>query len=257
MTSERVSALKVGTRVKDVLDELCTRLVAAGGDNVCSVVVCGGVARGRYVEGLSDVNLVLVLKDASAKALTALSPALRVAHRAARVEPLILTEAEVKAAADVFPTRFLDIQAHHLPLVGDSPFVGLTISREHLRLRVEQELRNLAMRLRRRFIAAIEEPATLASVLRSAVSPLSVELAALLRLRGADAPADDTPAAVFSAAAAALDLDGGALAELALLKGAPTSPDAAPALFPRVLAVVTRAAQLADESIESDESIEP
>lgn len=252
MTSERILALKVGTRVKDVLDELCARLVAAGGDNVRSVVVCGGVARGRYVEGRSDVNLVLVLKDASAGALAVLSPALRVAHRAARVEPLILTEAEVKSAADVFPTRFFDIQAHHLPLVGDSPFLGLTISREHLRLRVEQELRNLAMRLRRRFIAAADEPATLASVLRAAVSPLAVELAALLRLRGADALADDTPADVFSAAAAALDLDGGALAELARLKATPTtSPDAAAALFPRVLAVVTRAAQLADESAES------
>lgn len=117
----------VATVIQRLRDEL-TRLA---GSNLAGLILYGGLARGRFRPGRSDVNLVVLLKDASAKSLTAIAAALRAAWRAARVEPLVLTPAEVKAAADAFATKFLDIQSFHILLTGEDPFVGLVLNPEH------------------------------------------------------------------------------------------------------------------------------
>lgn len=232
--NQAVAKLEAPPDVREALDRLCTGLTTAAGANLHGLLLFGSLARGRFVEDRSDVNVVVVLEDAGADRLSAIAPALRTAFRAARVEPLIITAAEVRGAADVFPTKFLDIQAHHVVLLGKSPFDGLTIAREHLRLRVEQELRNLALRLRRRFITLHEEPASLTGALEDVRSALEVELRHLLALAGKPAPKHDTPEATFAAAATGLSLPAFA------------GPHDAPR-FPDVLAAIARAAELASE----------
>jgi predicted nucleotidyltransferase len=248
MGTDVIDSLAVPPRVKEALRRLRTELAEAAGNNLTAILLFGGIARGRYVEARSDVNLVVVLKDASAANLASVAPPLRAARRAIRAEALLLAESEVPRATDVFPTKFLEIQAHHLTLAGRSPFELLTVPRAHQRLRVEQELRNLLLRLRKRYVTALDEPTTLGAALTGAVSPLAVGLGALLSLSGHPLPPDDedAPSAVFSRAAVALGLDALALTTLAALKlEAHPAPD--PALFPAVLATLARAVQLADE----------
>lgn len=76
------------------------------------------------------------------------------------------------------PTKFLDIQKHHAVLYGSNPFASLSISREQVRLRVEQGLRNIALRLRRQYVSTYDDPSALTEALRRIVVPLKVELAA-------------------------------------------------------------------------------
>jgi hypothetical protein len=122
---------------------------------VTGLVLFGGLARGRFVPHQSDVNLVVLVRDGSVATLAAVAPPLRAAYRSIRVEPLVITFDEVARSADVFPTKFLDIVAHHVVLAGQSPFGALEIPKDHLRLRVEQELRNASLRARRRALAAL------------------------------------------------------------------------------------------------------
>jgi len=91
-------------------------LARAAGPNLTSLVLYGSLARGRYRPRESDVNLLIVLEDASARGLAAIAPALRAAFRAARVEPLIVAARELARAAEAFPTKLLDVKAHHLVL---------------------------------------------------------------------------------------------------------------------------------------------
>ena len=154
---------------------------------------------------------------------------------------MILTPSEVRRACDAFPTKFLDIKAHHILLAGEDPFLDLDVKRENVRLRVEQELRNLTLRLRRRWIAAEHEPGLLAQTLAGAVVPLSIQLLSLLKIAGRDVPSHDDPASVFQAASAAFELDGEALKSLHQGE----APDPA-ALFARVLACVEKSADLVD-----------
>ena len=111
------------------IGRLREELAGAAGANLAGLILYGGLARGRYRPGRSDVNVIVLLHDATAASLAPLAPPLQAAWRAVRVEPMVLTPAEVRHAADAFPTKFLDIKEHHIVLAGDDPFVGLEVAR--------------------------------------------------------------------------------------------------------------------------------
>jgi hypothetical protein len=233
--------------VAAALERLRDDLTRVAGGNLAGLLLYGGLARGRYRPGRSDVNVVLVLNDVSAAALAAVGPALAAARRAAGVEPMILTPAEVRAAALDFPTKFLDIKDHHLVLAGADPFAGLDVPRDAVRRGVARELRNLALRLRRRYLVVYDDADAQAGVLARVARPLAIGAAALLRLAGKPAPADDRSAAVFDAASSAFDLDRDALARLAALRQGGEEAADVPALYQKVLSVVARLADAADQ----------
>src|SRR6516165_9227017 len=196
------------------LDRLKEELARAAGQNLAGLILYGGLARGRYRPGKSDVNAVVLLREVSAPALAVLAPPLRAARRAANVSVMILTPAEVHAAAIVFPTKFLDIKDHHIVLHGEDPFAALEVPREQIRLRIIQELRNMTLRLRQRFVAVVDDPAMQVTTLASLARPLAIEMSALLRLAGKSVPHEDRTALIFQAATAAFEVDGEALALL-------------------------------------------
>jgi hypothetical protein len=212
-------------------------LIKGAGSNLAGLILYGGLARGRYRPGKSDVNVVVLLNDASAAALAAIGPALRIARRSAGVAPMILTPAEVAPTAVVFPTKLLDIKDHHIVLHGTNPFTTLEVPREQIRLRVVQQLRNMVMQLRVRFLAALDDREMQAALLANTARPIAVELTALLRLAGKTL-ADDRTAAVFQAAAAAFGADGATLARLAALRQGEPVGDDLPALFTRLTATL-------------------
>jgi len=237
--------------VAAALSRLQEELRAAAGANLAALVVYGGLARGRFRPGRSDVNVVVVLRDASAVSLAAIAPALQAAWRTAAVEPMILTPAEIGPAVDVFPTKFLDIKRHHLVLVGDDPFASLDASPEHVRLRVKQELHNLLMRLRRRYLAAAGDRAELMLAVADVTRPLALVLADLLRLTGKEEPADDRSAGIFEAAAAAFGLECAVLARLAALRQDPGRSEDLDGLSGGVLKAIATAAEFVDRMKEA------
>jgi hypothetical protein len=204
--------------VVTALDRLKSELVRLAGNNLASLLVYGGLARGRYRPGKSDINIVVVLREATAQGLAALAPALRAARRAAGVTPMILTPGEIPHAAKVFPITFLDIKSHHIVLHGEDPFANLEVPNEMIRLRLVQELRNRTMRLRRRIVTLIDDPELLKSTLAGVARPLAIDLTALLRLAGKTVPNEDRSAAIFQQAATTFQVDGDVLARLVELR---------------------------------------
>jgi hypothetical protein len=238
---ERIDApVEIRARISELSDDL----VRAAGANLRGLILYGGLARGRYRPGKSDINLVVLLKDASAESLAAIAPALRAAWRAVRVEPFIIKASEAQRLAETFPTKLLDIQTHHIVLMGENPFSSIDVSRKLIRLRIEQSLTNLALRLRRRYISIFDDRRSLASTLAEQAVPLKVEFAALLQLAGKDEPSESTSAAVLEAAAVEFDLDREALLIMAALRRDGNPPEDLPALYNRVLATIARAADI-------------
>ncbi len=227
------------------LTTLCDELAAAAGPHLTGVVLYGGLARGRFRPGRSDVNVVVLVNDA---ALTAISPALRKADRAVGVAPLLLDPNEVTRAARAFPTKFSDIVRHHLVLWGVSPFATLAIDREALRQRTVMELMNLLLRLRSRYAEVAGDPASVARALAQIARPLAIELSALLELEEREIPADDNSLAIFEAAAAAFDLDRKTLADLFELRHGRHPRSAIEPLIASTLATLTRAIEIADRN---------
>ncbi len=235
------------------LERLTDELGRAAGTNFAGLILYGGVARGRYRPGKSDVNVVVLVHEASGPALAAIAPALRTARRSADIAPLILTPAEVPATALVFPTKFLDIKEHHIVLTGEDPFASLEMPREQLKWRLVQELRNLTLRLRHRFIATVNEPAAQAATLAGIARPLAIEMTMLLRLAGHAVPSEDHSSDVFQAAGPTFALDGAALGELAALRRGATVGDEMSTLFDRILTVLAQLTEAAEDLKEVPE----
>ena len=239
------SAGVVSPEISTALDRLATDLTALGGSNFCGLILFGGLARGRFRPGYSDVNVVLVLKEATSAALQVIAPSLRTAWRSAGVEPMILKESELALAAEAFPTKFLDIKKFHRLLAGVDPFDELVISRDHLRLRTEQELANLLLRVRRRYVAVAEEPMLLTRALVDAARPFALQLQNLLVLSGKPLPETDRTLALYEAAASAFDLPMEPLRRLAAIRQAPGAAADAQAVSDGLLEALTRAVAVA------------
>src|SRR5262249_48835657 len=237
-----LNTLNAPSHARAALQKLSEDLTTSAPSNLVALIVYGGLARGRFHLERSDINLLVLLRDTSLASLRAIAEPLHAAWREVRVEPFVLRADELTATAAAFPTKFLDIKDHHVLLTGEDPFTQLEVSHEHIRLRIEQELRNLALRLRRRFLFVAQNPSEVLQLLTESARPLALELAALLRLTGKTVPIEDRTAAILEAAAAAFTLDREALAEMASLRDGQPPRLEAMELFGRVLSSIETAA---------------
>ncbi|GAB4515690.1 MAG: hypothetical protein Tsb0020_34330 [Haliangiales bacterium] len=205
--------------------------------------VYGSLARGDYHQG-EDIGVVLVFERLSSEVLTAVRGPLRAAWRAVRVRPFLVTRDELPRLADVFPVKIEDMVAHHALLFGEDPFVGIVVEAADLRLRVEQQLRNHVLRLRRHYIYAGDDAFELGKAVVGSAQTLGVELTALLRVCGHPAGAG-TLASARAAASDALELDDDVLSRLqAVADGSPD--DDMRGLFFGLIAVLERAVEVVD-----------
>lgn len=182
--NQGVSDLKVSEEARKRLDELVRGLEEGLGDDLVGVLVHGSAARGEWRAGRSDVDVVVVVRHDGAERLRAIGNTLQVARFAARIEAMILVEGEIAAAADVYPLFYRDIQRCHVLLCGRDPFASIRVSDHHLRIRIEQELREAQIRLRRIIADVGNDTAALTRALRHKVRQLRSPLRALVRLRG-------------------------------------------------------------------------
>jgi predicted nucleotidyltransferase len=207
MTDARINALP--DRTRQHLDRLCTQLATDLGDKLQAILAFGSLARGAFDAERSDIDLVIVLRDDPPKALRSIGAALDLARNAARIEAILLRGDELDPASDVFPLFYDDIRRCNIVLHGSDPFAGLEIHDEHRRLRIEQELREARIRLRRAVAESGTTPMGLPGAIDRKVKQMRGPLHALLRLRGVDV-GDELPT-VLGASAKRWNIDLGPL----------------------------------------------
>lgn len=208
---EELDSLELPDQVREALKSMTDGLKSGAGDNLSSVIIYGSIARGHYRPDKSDVNLLLLLKRISSSHLDEVEPVLRLARNRTNVVPMIMTPEEVIRASDVFPVKFMHIKNYHCVLYGESPFENLKISPQHLRIRLEQELRNISIRLRNRYVNLNHDRKGSALLVSNMISSFAVQLRTLLELTGNELPTEHTSSAHLEAAARAFDLDTQAL----------------------------------------------
>jgi hypothetical protein len=136
------------------INEFISRLRAACGDNLQSVLLYGSAADGEFHPEFSNVNLLCILRESSFASLTAMAPAVEWWTRQKHHAPLVLTREELERSADVFSIEFLDMQQRHRLLFGEDVLSGLHIPLHQHRIQLEYELREKLILLRSRLLAA-------------------------------------------------------------------------------------------------------
>jgi predicted nucleotidyltransferase len=175
------------------------------GSNLAALVVYGSAVRGGYEPGTSDIDVIVVLHDTGLDKLKVLSEPLLLARYTGRVEAMILKCLNIAAASDVFPLLYEDVRQKNVLLSGADLFTDLQIQDEHCRLRVEQELREARIRMRRAVVDALGSDAGVAGVVARKVKQVRSPLHALLRLKGIRC--DDGLPAVLDAVGRAYGID--------------------------------------------------
>lgn len=176
--------------VDRTLERLVRQLREAAGPNLLGIALYGGLAKGRYTPGISDINVLVVLGDAGLPSLLPLAPILTAALRESHVVPFVVTPADLRASAVLFPIKILDIQLWHRLLWGDVHLADIEVQPEPLRLRSLQELKNMELRMRLRIVERRGDPDALWRGLLRNLPKLAVTLEVLLRARGVVVPVD-------------------------------------------------------------------
>ena len=224
-TKAGVAALPAAVRER--LEEFKNNLETVLGDDLVGILVHGSVVRGEYRPGESDVDVIVVLQKADFTQLDAIGNAMQLARYSARIEAMILVESEIAGASDAFPLLYDEIKQRHILLAGRDSFAAVEVHDTHRRLRIEQELREAQIRLRRAVTDAFGVREAIAGAVVRKIKQMRAPLHALLALKGIEC-APDLPSVVAKVG----ETYG---VDVAPLRGAREAPDAAHAALVALL----------------------
>jgi predicted nucleotidyltransferase len=237
----------IPAQVREGLDNFRARLLEDLGDHLVSLILFGGLVKGEYTAAYSDVNLMIVLKEASVETLDMISPYARMVMREIRLSPMVLTEDDLKRSTDVFPIKFLDMKENHEVIWGKKVLDALEISKEHIRLRCEQEIRNLLLRMRQSYLQRAHRDELIERALVEAASPFILDLGIILMLKTGHSPTAKN--AICDAASFELGLNNKTLQTVLEIKYGSHKPDNAELkrLYNEFMSTVQKAAEIADK----------
>jgi predicted nucleotidyltransferase len=160
MASLNTSELSQAVREK--VTPFFTEITATYDDNLHSIYLVGSVLTADYIEKVSDINSVIVLKNMDMKFLDILAP-LGKKYRKKRISaPLLMTPGYIKESLDVFPVEFLNFQLIHQTLLGEDILADLNIDRGDLKRQCERELKGKLIWLRQGYISSMGDRRLLA-----------------------------------------------------------------------------------------------
>ena len=186
-------------------EDFTRRLVELYGPELIGVLLYGSAARGDYRAGVSELNLLVILRRADAETLRRGSTLAREWAQGGNPPPLILGEAEWRGSADVFPIEYSDMRDAHILLHGSNPFTGVEIRWEDLRLQCEHELKSKQIRLREHFLLAASDSSEVGRLLVQAFPTFLTLFRAALRVARQEVPR--APDAVLTAIATLAGFD--------------------------------------------------
>ena len=227
------------------LERFAADLNEAVGKDLLSVAVYGPPAKGDPVNvGTTPVPVVVVLEDASVDSLSKIADTVQRAVESFHATPFVISLHDLQTSTDIFPIKFLDMQTSHLLLTGRDVLSELDISTQHLRLRCEQELCNLMLRLRNVFLRNAGNDDALRQAVGFGIAPFFAALGAAVSLETGLTPISH--AEIADSAANVLALDHGVLSRLLDFDPSGGAPVELAQLFNDFISIVESAANFVD-----------
>jgi hypothetical protein len=175
----------VNAEVQKVVDQALHLLRGVLGGNLYSCCLYGSAVRGNLIEGVSDLNFLIVLKNSTAEAHEQIAS---VVQKIPQIDPFVLGQRGFERSVRAFASKFANIQRNYRILFGADPFVEVQIDSNLERFLCEQAIRNLRLRLIYTFVTRSRSKAAYERFLMRNLSALFVQLSEALRLMGVIVP---------------------------------------------------------------------
>jgi len=134
----------VNPKLEATLKRAVESLQAELGENLHSCCLYGSAVRGNAIEGVSDLNLLLVLNESTSVAHEAIG---RVLADFPLIDPFVLARRGLERSARAFAPKFASIRRNYRVLHGADPLAAATFDPALEKFLCEQVTRNLRLRL--------------------------------------------------------------------------------------------------------------
>ncbi len=146
---------KISPFFHEILDRAAPR--------IHSLYLVGSVLTEDYLEGVSDLNSIIVLGKMDLDFLDVLAPLGPKYGKTGLAAPWVMDPGYIQGSVDVFPLEFLSLKLVHHTLYGEDLLGGLKIDRRELRFQCERELLGKLLWLRRIYVSAMGDHQVLAA----------------------------------------------------------------------------------------------
>jgi len=167
--------------VNAIVEKLKTQL----GENLYSCVLYGSATGSNYIDGVSDINLLIVLNESTPEAQAVIAEAIA---GKTRVEPFVLGRHGLERSMCAFAVKFVSIRRNYRLLHGAYPLASVNIDPRILRFLCEQSVRNLRLRLVHAFITFGTDTRRYQAFILRTLSNVFIDISEALRCEGIEVP---------------------------------------------------------------------
>lgn len=126
--------------IKNKIEKFLKYVKEIFGERLLSVILYGSAAKGKYVEGVSDINLIFIVDKIGYEEILRLNKIHKIAYKN-RIKPFFFNKWFLISSSDVFPVEWKDIKENHIIIYGEDLTSGIEVKEEKIALQVERELK--------------------------------------------------------------------------------------------------------------------
>ena len=196
---------KIPHSPEEILEEFVSDVKVVFTEDLLSVILYGSGAKGEYVRKKSDINFLIILTENGILNLAKCFGLVKKWDKRNVAVPLFMSKEYLQSSLDSFPIEFLSMQQHHKLVYGEDVLKDLHISKEHLRLEFEEQIKGKLLHLRKEFLATAGNKRLLVRLISVTVPTFASLFTALLTLKDIEPPKEKD--AILYKAVEALGLD--------------------------------------------------
>ena len=171
-------------KLQATLDQAVAALRRELGENLFSCCLYGSAVRGNVIDGVSDLNLLIVLNQSTTAAHQAVARAI---GGLPQIDPFVLAKRGFDRSVRAFAPKFASIRRNYRVLHGADPLASMKVDAGLEKFLCEQAFRNLRLRLVYAFVTRAQNRTYDRFIVRH-VTPLFVQCSEVLRLSGVNMP---------------------------------------------------------------------
>ena len=137
---------------QDILARFIEQIHQQWSADLDGLVLFGSAARGDFITGRSNLNILLVVRNLSVDLLRRAGQLHRQWGPQKIIAPLVMMEDDLQRSRYLFPLECLQMAQHHVVLAGRDPFGETPVEPARLGWQCEHELMANLLQVRQRFI---------------------------------------------------------------------------------------------------------
>lgn len=126
-------------KTKEKIENFVKKLKEILGEKLKSCIVYGSIAKGTYKEGMSDINMIVVVDEVDYDEIEKIKNNLSKIAIKNMIKVFFFTDWFLSSSSDVFPVEWKDIKENHIVVYGEDITEKITVKEENLRIQLERE----------------------------------------------------------------------------------------------------------------------